>query len=103
MEKIIINHHIAILKDIFQNCERELKKLDKATMSSFNDVSHASRTSSKHWKAVGASELHSREVYAYMEELKELDSYFKWSSSKMDAYSFKNKYPSTLKKYELYS
>lgn len=103
MENLIINHHIAILKDIFQKCEREIKKMNKSTQSSVKNTTHASVVSSKHWRAVAGSELHSKQVYAYMNELKQLDSMVRWSSSKMNAYSFKNKYPLTLKKYELYS
>ena len=104
MKEIVINHQIAILKDIFKDCERYIKQKESADISAMKSAenSNAIKTQ-RHWQAVSNGDIKIKEIDRLLEELYAIDLISNWYnrlSYNQHKLNFINKYPKTLEAYK---
>lgn len=104
MKSIVINHQIAILKDIFKVSERYIKQKEHADNSAMKlaENSNSIRTQ-RHWQSVANGDIKIKEINRLLEELYTIDLVSNWHSRLLynqDRLNFIKKYPKTLRAYE---
>lgn len=104
MKDIVINHQIAILKDIFKESEKYIKQKERADSLAMKqaETGNSVRTQ-RHWQAVADGDIKIKEVNTLLEELYVIDLITNWHDRVLynqDKLKFVNKYEKTLKAYE---
>lgn len=105
MKDIVINHQIAILKDIFKESEKYIKQKERADSLAMKQAENGNSVrTQRHWQAVADGDMKIKEIDRLLEELCTIDLVSNWHNRLMynqDKLNFIKKYPKTLKCYEL--
>lgn len=104
MKDIILNHQVAILKDIFKEAERSIKQKESSDELVMKLAeSRSSIETQRHWQALSNGDIKIKEVNRLLEELYVIDLITNWHDRLLynqDKLKFVNKYEKTLKAYE---
>lgn len=104
MKDIILNHQIAILKDIFKESEKYIKQKERADSLAMKQAENGNSVrTQRHWQAVADGDIKIKEVNTLLEELCVIDLITNWHDRVLynqDKLKFVNKYEKTLKAYE---
>lgn len=104
MKDIILNHQIAILKDIFKESEKYIKQKERADSLAMKQAENGNSVRTQgHWQAVADGDIKIKEVNTLLEELYVIDLITNWHDRVLynqDKLKFVNKYEKTLKAYE---
>lgn len=104
MKDIILNHQIAILKDIFKESEKYIKQKERADSLAMKQAENGNSVrTQRHWQAVADGDIKIKEVNTLLEELYVIDLITNWHDRVLyNQYKLKfvNKYEKTLKAYE---
>lgn len=104
MKDIILNHQIAILKDIFKESEKYIKQKERADSLAMKQAENGNSVrTQRHWQAVADGDIKIKEVNTLLEELYVIDLITNWHDRVLynqDKLKFVNKYEKTLKAYE---
>lgn len=104
MKDIILNHQIAILKDIFKESEKYIKQKERADNLAMKQAENGNSVrTQRHWQAVADGDIKIKEVNTLLEELYVIDLITNWHDRVLynqDKLKFVNKYEKTLKAYE---